>query len=208
MIRFIFAHFILFYFYNFLYYQFKLVIIIFSNTKVKIMSSKVYQMHEAVPPSKQPTVAEAMVNHKNNVNNYGYDRRFGKLDTTPLETFEKPVQSWDVHVYFNSKSEEETTFALTLRWESLHKFPNITVNRPYSFPIGPHPSAMWSAELHTPTQMSQYLSWFCTRKGNLSALVHPNTGDPYRDHNDFCYWIGKPLPLRLEIFKTSREQKL
>jgi aromatic ring-cleaving dioxygenase len=143
------------------------------------MASAVYQMHEQVPTSSQPTVSEALFNHKNGVKNYGYERRFGKYDTTPLYKFEEPVQSWDVHVYFNSESEEETIFALNLRFESLHKFPNLTVNRPYSYPIGPHPTAMFSCELHTPTQMSQYLSWFCTRRGKLSALVHPNTGNPY-----------------------------
>jgi len=36
---------------------------------------------------------------------------------------------------------------------------------------------------------------------SLRVLVHPNTGDPYRDHTELVSWIGPPWPLSTDILK-------
>jgi DOPA 4,5-dioxygenase len=93
--------------------------------------------------------------------------------------------------------------ALQLRLDTLSRFPSLTVNRPYRNPIGPHPTSMWSAELHTPDQFSSFMAWLCTANEGLSVLVHPNTGDAYADHSVNCYWLGPPLDLNIEIMRPS-----
>lgn len=132
--------------------------------------------------------------------NYGCSRRFGRPTAAGDDNFAAPVRSWDVHVYFDSTSTESTLFALELRYQTMQVFPDLTVNRPYRSPVGPHTQAMWSCELHTPEQFSRYIPWFCTRRGELSALLHPVTGNDLLDHTERCFWIGDKLPLRLQIF--------
>ena len=37
----------------------------------------------------------------------------------------------------------------------------------------------------------------------LTVLVHPNTGDAYRDHAEHALWLGAKLALRLDILKAA-----
>lgn len=134
--------------------------------------------------------------------NYGYEQRIGLANNEFPEQFASPVQSWDVHVYFDSKSSQSTKFALNLRYDIMQQFPDLTVNRPYRNSIGPHPCAMWSCELHSPGQFVRFLPWFCTRHGELSALIHPNTNNALKDHTVNCFWIGEPVVLNVDIFRN------
>lgn len=34
-----------------------------------------------------------------------------------------------------------------------------------------------------------------------SVLVHPNTGDAFRDHAELATWIGRSWPLHLDLLK-------
>ena len=40
-----------------------------------------------------------------------------------------------------------------------------------------------------------------TQIQHYSVLIHPNTGDQYKDHTELMSWIGKPWPLNVEILK-------
>ncbi len=37
-------------------------------------------------------------------------------------------------------------------------------------------------------------------RDGLTILLHPQTGDGYRDHTAHAAWLGGTLPLRLEAF--------
>jgi DOPA 4,5-dioxygenase len=166
-------------------------------------ASYINEVGSDVEVVEQPSLQQALANTDHE--NYGYQRRFGTKDNDCPSGFSSPVESWDVHVYYDSSDPESTRTALQLRQQTYDLFPNLTVNRPYRSPIGPHPTAMWSCELHTPAQLAQYLPWLCTRHAGHSALVHPNTGDPYDDHTVNCYWLGPQLDLNAGILPT-REQ--
>ena len=174
------------------------------------MSSAILELSDPEPSPRfpQPTPRAALVLHARGEPHYGCTRRLGrrvtKLDAA--EPFAAPVVSWDCHFYFSSESNLNSTTlsALELRAEVLHAFPDLTVNRPYARPVGPHPIAMWSCELHSPAQFARFLPWLCTRRRGLSVLVHPNTGRPFDDHSDHCYWLGAALPLRLDIFQPRK----
>ncbi|KAF6062642.1 Peptidase M1 family protein [Candida albicans] len=44
------------------------------------------------------------------------------------------------------------------------------------------------------------LSWFQLNHGNLSVLIHPQTGDDVKDHTSSALWLGEKLPLLLNVF--------
>ena len=33
----------------------------------------------------------------------------------------------------------------------------------------------------------------------LAVLVHPETGNDYKDHAEYAVWLGEMLPLKLEV---------
>jgi aromatic ring-cleaving dioxygenase len=41
--------------------------------------------------------------------------------------------------------------------------------------------------------------------GNLSLLVHPNTGYEYEDHSTWAMWAGQPWPLDMSIFDKETQ---
>jgi aromatic ring-cleaving dioxygenase len=41
-------------------------------------------------------------------------------------------------------------------------------------------------------------------RDGLAVLLHPETGDDYRDHTAHAAWLGAMLPLRLEAFQDRR----
>lgn len=43
------------------------------------------------------------------------------------------------------------------------------------------------------------MSLFCFV--SRSVLIHPNTGDAYKDHTELMTWIGKPWPLLADMLK-------
>ena len=40
------------------------------------------------------------------------------------------------------------------------------------------------------------------RRG-LTVFVHPETSDSLADHRDHAVWMGRMLPLKLEVFEGS-----
>ena len=66
-------------------------------------------------------------------------------------------------------------------------------------PVGPHPLPMfeaWFASAHLDT----VVRWILANRHQFSVLIHPLSGDDLADHRDHAIWIGKPLPLKLDIF--------
>jgi aromatic ring-cleaving dioxygenase len=41
-------------------------------------------------------------------------------------------------------------------------------------------------------------------RDGLSVLLHPETGDDYRDHGAHAARLGASLPLRLDVFSRQR----
>ena len=40
-------------------------------------------------------------------------------------------------------------------------------------------------------------------RDGLTILLHPETGDDYRDHTAYAVWFGAVLPLRLEALQRT-----
>ena len=50
-----------------------------------------------------------------------------------------------------------------------------------------------------PEVFIKVLSWFQLNHGNLSVLIHPQTGDDVKDHTSSALWLGEKLPLLLNV---------
>lgn len=86
--------------------------------------------------------------------------------------------------------------------------PELRIYKIFDGPIGPHPIAMFEVNLFTPAQFGAFVAWLVVHRGPLSALVHPNTDDPERDHTQRAIWLGERVPLDLSIFKKKEGKEV
>jgi DOPA 4,5-dioxygenase len=69
-------------------------------------------------------------------------------------------------------------------------------------PVGPHPVAMYQVAFDG-DEFSGLVPWLTLNRDGLTVLVHPLTDDSVADHTRFAAWLGKPLPLRLEVLRRG-----
>ncbi|KAF2835142.1 hypothetical protein M501DRAFT_999437 [Patellaria atrata CBS 101060] len=113
---------------------------------------------------------------------------------------------FDVHIYFLQSDAGQVTFAKKL-WERIRReFPELRIYRVWEKPVGPHPMGMFEVNVFTPEQFGAFIPWLVINRGMLSALIHPNTEDEYRDHTQRATWMGHPLPLHLVRFQKKTTQ--
>ncbi|KAF2671072.1 hypothetical protein BT63DRAFT_208026 [Microthyrium microscopicum] len=114
---------------------------------------------------------------------------------------------FDVHVYFQQNDEWQIKYAQEL-WERIRReFPELRIYRVWDKPVGPHPTAMFEVNIFTPAQFGAFIPWLMIHRGPLSALLHPNTGDDYRDHTQRAAWLGTPVSLNLRGWKSSLKKE-
>lgn len=100
------------------------------------------------------------------------------------------IASYHAHIYY-SPAERET--AAALRAEIDARFV-VQIGRWHDGPVGPHPRGMYQLAFR-PDQFATLVPWLMLHRAGLVVLVHPNTGDPYRDHVTHALWLGAMLPL-------------
>ncbi|PVH96393.1 hypothetical protein DM02DRAFT_123650 [Periconia macrospinosa] len=132
-----------------------------------------------------------------------------KTKSESYNTFVSPITNdrrggFDIHIYYLQTDNDETKFAHAL-WERIRReFPELRIYRVWDKPIGPHPLAMFEVNVFTPEQFGAFIPWLVINRGPLSALIHPNTDEPERDHTQRATWMGQPLPLTLKMFKKRQ----
>ena len=104
------------------------------------------------------------------------------------------IQGWHAHVYFDASSRDA---AWRLRESIAAAFgARLPLGRFHERPVGPHP--MWSYQLSVARdQFADVVSWLALNHGDLDVFIHPNTGDPLRDHRDSAVWLGRSHTLDL-----------
>jgi len=108
------------------------------------------------------------------------------------------ITGYHAHVYFDAESIDG---ARGLCEEAQRRF-GAVMGRVHEKPVGPHP--MWSCQLaFEPRLFDQVVPWLALNRGHLTVLVHPETGDPLRDHRDHALWMGQMMPLELSIFTRN-----
>lgn len=108
---------------------------------------------------------------------------------------ENKHNAYHAHVYFDA---DTLAFASSLREQISNEFP-LKVGKLHQKPVGPH--TMWSYQvLFKDTDFDGFVPWLERNRGELSVLIHADTGDDLADHTDHAYWFGDVVPLDLRGF--------
>ncbi|KAL1708469.1 DOPA-like domain-containing protein [Schizophyllum commune] len=108
---------------------------------------------------------------------------------------------FDFHIYYMENIPAQKQFARELHERIRREFPELHIKTFWEKPIGPHPVAMFEVDTFTPHTTGVLFSWLAVHRGPLSVLIHPNTGDDYRDHTELPIWMGQPWPLAVELLR-------
>jgi aromatic ring-cleaving dioxygenase len=108
------------------------------------------------------------------------------------------ITDYHAHVYYDAGSRaraEELRGALERGFE-------VVMGRWRDAPVGPHPQAMYQVKF-SPEVFGRIVPWLMLNRGGLTILIHPNTGDAYRDHARHALWLGEKLQLCLEVLREN-----
>lgn len=104
-------------------------------------------------------------------------------------------KGYHAHVYFDATTKDH---ASALCQEAGQQF-GLRVGRFHETLVGPHPC--WSCQITFGNRdFDAFIPWLDDNRGTLSVLVHALTGDDLKDHTEFAYWLGQPVPLNLDFF--------
>jgi DOPA 4,5-dioxygenase len=122
----------------------------------------------------------------------------------------EPIDFYDFHIYYFNSNAKSRTEAFQLLDRLLVDFKQegkegsiIVKKLPNDKIIGPHPTQFWEVDVRRPEVFIRVLSWFQLNHGNLSVLIHPQTGNDFEDHTNRALWLGDKLPLLLDVFDRN-----
>jgi len=112
----------------------------------------------------------------------------------------RPIAEYHAHVYYDSQATRGR--AEHLRERVAAEFPQAKLGRWHDKLVGPHTQSMY--QIAFPSGMlASFLPWLMLNRDGLMILLHPETGNDYRDHTAHAVWFGAVLPLRLEAFPNA-----
>jgi DOPA 4,5-dioxygenase len=104
------------------------------------------------------------------------------------------IANWHAHVYFDAPARDA---AWALCEDIAARFAGrVQIGRFHERPVGPHPQFSCQVTI-APADIGEVVGWLALNHGALDVFVHPNTGDPLRDHRDSAVWIGRSHALDL-----------
>ncbi|MBV8166953.1 MAG: DOPA 4,5-dioxygenase family protein [Alphaproteobacteria bacterium] len=114
------------------------------------------------------------------------------------------IEGYHAHIYY---APETRGAAERLRAAIGRSFAT-RLGRWHDKPVGPHPISMYQVAFAA-EDFARLVPWLMLNRGELSVLVHPETGDDYQDHTAFALWLGPPIPLKLDgLHRGPRERSL
>ena len=113
----------------------------------------------------------------------------------------RSIAAYHAHVYYDPAKTRASAERLRQRVGAL--FPDAKLGRWHDALVGPHTQSMY--QIAFPSGMlASFVPWLMLNRDGLTILLHPETGDDYRDHTAHAAWFGAVLPLRLEAFENLR----
>jgi DOPA 4,5-dioxygenase len=109
-----------------------------------------------------------------------------------------PYKSYHAHVYYDG---DTRLWAGELREALAERF-KVNLGRWREGPVGPHPMSMYQVAFGA-DQFQEIAQFLMERHGELSVLIHPNTGDDVGDHGQRGLWLGRQLPLDLDALRQD-----
>lgn len=112
------------------------------------------------------------------------------------------ITGYHAHVYYNPQDAESRAAAMRLRQQVGERFTTV-LGRWHDEAVGPHPISMYQIAFE-PEEFPRLVPFLMLNRAGLRILVHPNTGNGYRDHAINALWLGAPVELRLEVLDGAR----
>ncbi|KAH7106010.1 DOPA-like domain-containing protein [Auriculariales sp. MPI-PUGE-AT-0066] len=150
--------------------------------------------------SRDPLPTEISPDGKSLVNTPG--PRSSTYDAFPVG-FKENKNGFDFHIYYNAHVKGELEFARELHERIRREFPELRIYKFWEKPVGPHPVSMFEVNVFDPAQTGALFTFLALRRGKLSVLIHPNTGDDLGDHTHRATWMGQPYPLILDFLRPT-----
>ncbi len=110
------------------------------------------------------------------------------------------IAHYHAHVYYDPATSRDR--AERLRRRVAAEFPQAKLGRWHDEPVGPHPQSMYQIAFAA-DMLGAFVPWLMLNRDGLTILLHPETGNDYRDHTAHAAWFGAVLPLRLEVFQKK-----
>jgi DOPA 4,5-dioxygenase len=129
--------------------------------------------------------------------------RSAAYDEFPKQ-FNPSKNGFDFHIYYIPAVAAQAQYAKELHERVRREFPELRIYRLWDKPVGPHPTAMFEVNTFNPHQTGAFFSRLVVHRGPCDVLVHPNTGDAFRDHTELATWIGRRWPLYEECLRPAR----
>jgi DOPA 4,5-dioxygenase len=106
------------------------------------------------------------------------------------------IAAYHAHIYYDPATTRAC--AEHLRRRVAAEFPQAKLGRWHDELVGPHTQSMY--QIAFPSDLlASFLPWLMLHRDCLTILLHPETGDDYRDHTAHAVWFGAVLPLRVEV---------
>jgi aromatic ring-cleaving dioxygenase len=111
------------------------------------------------------------------------------------------IAEYHAHIYYDPATKRHQ--AERLRARVATEFPLAELGRWHDELVGPHTRSMYQIAFPA-SLLAAFLPWLMLNRDGLSVLLHPETGDDYRDHGAHAARLGASLPLRLDVFSRQR----
>ena len=110
------------------------------------------------------------------------------------------VTAYHAHIYYDVKETRER--AARLRRRVARKFPRARLGRWHDELVGPHTQSMYQIAFPRGL-LASFVPWLMLNRDSLDVLLHPETGDDYRDHTAHACWFGATLSLNVEVLRKK-----
>ena len=115
-----------------------------------------------------------------------------------IDVFAEPerITGYHAHIYYDR---DTRPLAERLR-EAIGSRFTVRLGRWHDEPVGPHPTSMYQVAFDT-AEFARLVPWLMLNRGALDVLIHPETGNAFDDHTVHALWLGRALPLRLDVLR-------
>jgi aromatic ring-cleaving dioxygenase len=113
------------------------------------------------------------------------------------------INGYHAHVYYDAETKPK---AARLRETIIGKF-KVEPGAFSDEPRGPHPISQFNVIFKT-DEFQNIVPWLMLNHDGLDVLVHPLTESSYNDHSINALWIGKPVPMKLDILRPKYSESL
>jgi aromatic ring-cleaving dioxygenase len=111
------------------------------------------------------------------------------------------IDGYHAHIYYDPADPTTRATAERLRHGIGERFAARLGNW-HDEPVGPHPVAMYQVAFAA-AEFPHLVPFLMLNRDGLDVLVHPMSGDSVADHTRFAMWLGRSLPLRVEVLRRG-----